>query len=129
VCTLHLCNVAGFEMIQLLCRFIFFCLILPVSLQLSKFWGLKWNNRFTDSKFWGKSTCIASPLKIPGFETIQSLCRFKFFGVKVLVSLHRSKFLWFEAIQLLYRYFLQVKEDWYCFSPHFFSKSCTPLVL
>jgi hypothetical protein len=38
----------------------------------------------------------------------------------VLVSLHRSKLLGFEAIQSLYRYFLQVKEYRYRFSQHFF---------
>ncbi len=42
--------------------------------------------------FLPKSTCIASLKKILGFETIQSLCRFKIFGIKVLVSLHLGKF-------------------------------------
>ncbi len=81
-----------------------------------------------------KSTCIALSLKILRFEKIQSLWRFKFFGVKVpvslhlknygvwndtialtiqifcikvLVSLHRSKLLGFEVIHSLYRYFPQ----------------------
>ncbi len=42
--------------------------------------------------FWRKSTCIALPLKILGFETIQSFRRFKIFCFKVLVSLHLWKF-------------------------------------
>ncbi len=57
-CTLQLCNISGFEATQSL-----------------------------DSIFLRKSTSIASPLKILGFETIQPLCRFKFVGVKVLALL------------------------------------------
>ncbi len=97
--------------------------------------------------FSSKSTCITSSLKILGFETIQSLWRFKFFGVKylyrfvfknsgvwndtvaspiqifcikVLVSLHNSKLLGFYAIQSLYRYFPQVIQHQYRFNRHFF---------
>jgi hypothetical protein len=50
------------------------------------------------------------------------------FCIKVLVSLHRSKLLGFEAIQSLYRYFFQVKEYLNRFSRHFFSESRPPLI-
>jgi hypothetical protein len=49
-------------------------------------------------------------------ETIQALCRFKFFWIKILVSLHHSKLLGFKAIQSLYLYFPQVIEYRYRFN-------------
>ncbi len=89
VYTLQLCNITGFEAIQSLRWF-----------KLYKFfmWKYLYHFTFKNSGVWNDTialpiqnclarTCIASPVKILEFEMIQSLWRFKFFGVKVLVLL------------------------------------------
>ncbi len=69
---------------------------------------------------WRKSICIAFTFENSGVWNDTIALPIQSFGIKVLVSLDRSKLLGFEAIQSLYRYFLQVNEYRCRFSRHFF---------
>jgi hypothetical protein len=88
-------------MIQSLCRFKFFGLKVLVSIQLWKFRGLKRYNRFADSNFLYKSTCITSSLKTSG--------------------------IWSDTIAL--PILSPLKEYQYRFSRYFFSESRPPLTV